>query len=187
MDRAPGRPETAGGAGRSSGDGPGTLDAAAATELLSARGGAAVHVVTSPGPDGRPSGCLVGFLTQCSLLPPRWLVCVSTANHTWQAVRQSDPMAIHLLGGDQHDLAEHFGGRTGDLQDKFTGVAWHAGRGGAPVLEDCAAWVEGVVLERREVGDHVACLVEPLGGGHGRRSGRLTLADVRDVDAGHPR
>ena len=33
--------------------------------------------------DGRErAGCLVGFSTQCSIDPPRYLVCISTANHT---------------------------------------------------------------------------------------------------------
>ncbi len=30
------------------------------------------------------SGCLVGFVTQCSISPPRLMVCLSKKNHTFQ-------------------------------------------------------------------------------------------------------
>ena len=34
--------------------------------------------------DGRErSGCLVGFHTQCSIAPSRWIVCISKKNHTY--------------------------------------------------------------------------------------------------------
>ena len=38
-------------------------------------------VVTAAGDEG-PAGCLVGFSTQCSIRPPRYLVCLSDKNRT---------------------------------------------------------------------------------------------------------
>ena len=41
---------------------------------------AAMVIVTAPG-----SGCLVGFSTQVSIDPPRFLACISKTNHTHAA------------------------------------------------------------------------------------------------------
>ena len=77
-------------------------------------------VLTVPAPaGGRPAGCLVGFATQCSITPPRFLVCVSKANHTFRTLPGARMVGVHLLSTADHDLAELFGERTGDEVDKF--------------------------------------------------------------------
>jgi flavin reductase (DIM6/NTAB) family NADH-FMN oxidoreductase RutF len=162
------------------------MDAAhAAAQAMSSRADAPLFVVTVASGEQR-SGCLVGFVTQCSIHPARYLVCVSKANHTWGVVRQVQSLALHLLGHDQHDLARVFGGETGDTTDKFAGISWIRGVTGSPVLTECAAWLEGIIEDRWDVGDHVACLVDPVRGGPGTHSGQLSLADVPDIEPGHP-
>ena len=42
----------------------------------------AYFVVTVRAPDAEMSGCLAGFVTQCSIDPPNFLVCISKVNHT---------------------------------------------------------------------------------------------------------
>jgi flavin reductase (DIM6/NTAB) family NADH-FMN oxidoreductase RutF len=145
-----------------------------------------MFVVTTT--DGRDrSGCLVGFTTQTSIDPPRFLVCLSEKNHTYRVARGADLLAVHLLGDDQHDLAEVFGGETGDKTDKFTQVRWRAGPEGVPVLEDCPTYVVGRILDRTPMGDHVGFLLEPVAvDATDSASEPLTLDDVEDVDPGHP-
>lgn len=143
-----------------------------------------LFVVTASDADG-PSGCLVGFASQCSIEPPRWLVCLSEKNHTFRTARRAQALAVHLVAADQHDLASLFGEETGDMVNKFTGVTWHPGRTGAPVIEDCAAWFEGDVLESRSLGDHGGFLLAPVDGGKGPRSGQLTFANGRRLHPGH--
>jgi flavin reductase (DIM6/NTAB) family NADH-FMN oxidoreductase RutF len=113
--------------------------------------------------DGRErSGCLVGFHTQCSIAPRRWLVCISKANHTCRVAGEAEWLAVHFLRNDQHDLAQLFGGVTGDAiapADKFERCAWHAGHNGTPILDGCD-FVAGRVLQRFDAGDHVAHLIE---------------------------
>jgi flavin reductase (DIM6/NTAB) family NADH-FMN oxidoreductase RutF len=55
-------------------------------------------VVTTASPHGELSGCLAGFITQCSIEPPRFLVCISKTNHTFDVVTRSEVLALHLLG-----------------------------------------------------------------------------------------
>jgi flavin reductase (DIM6/NTAB) family NADH-FMN oxidoreductase RutF len=136
--------------------------------------------------DNEPSGCLVGFLTQCSILPARLLVCISKENHTEKVAARAPSLGVHLLGEDQRALAALFGERTGDRDQKMGDVPWHPGATGAPILEVCAAWVEGVVRERFDLGDHVGHLVDPVAGGGGGARGELYYSQVRDLHPGHP-
>ncbi|MFC8450351.1 flavin reductase family protein [Kitasatospora sp. NPDC057223] len=144
-----------------------------------------VHVVTAAaGPE--LAGCLVGFAGQCSIEPPRFVVWISKANHTYGVASRCDTLAVHLLPRHRHDLAELFGGRSGDSTDKFASVAWTPGPSGVPVLTDAQAWFVGRVLDRADWGDHVGFLLEPVGTDAPAHAASLTLDDVKDIDAGHP-
>jgi flavin reductase (DIM6/NTAB) family NADH-FMN oxidoreductase RutF len=143
-------------------------------------------VVTVADDRGDLSGCLAGFVTQCSIRPPRYVVCISKLNHTYFVAEQAKAIALHLLGEDQTELASLFGERSGDAICKFDQVGWHRGSMGAPVLDDCAAWLEGGVLDRLSVGDHEAFLMRPASGGSGTYDGILTLKGAPDFDPGHP-
>jgi flavin reductase (DIM6/NTAB) family NADH-FMN oxidoreductase RutF len=133
------------------------------------------------------SGCLVGFTTQTSIDPPRFLVCLSDKNHTFRVARGAPLLAVHALAEDQHDLAVLFGGETGDEVDKFARCEWRPGPGGVPLLEECPAHVVGRVLEQHRFGDHVGFHLEPVEAGTGRdeHDETLTLGDVSDVEPGH--
>ncbi|MGH9088908.1 MAG: flavin reductase family protein [Acidimicrobiales bacterium] len=144
-----------------------------------------MFVVTAAAAD-KVSGCLAGFVSQCSIDPPRYVVCISRENHTFPVAARSAGLGLHLLGTDQHALASLFGELTGDHADKLARVAWRPGATGAPLLAACAAWVEGRVLDRLDLGDHVGHLIEPIAGGRGDHPGQLHLRQVRDLDPGHP-
>ena len=95
-----------------------------------------MFVVTTAVGDER-AGCLVGFATQCSIDPPGFLVCLSKQNHTYRLARTAELLAVHFLPEDATDLAELFGGQTGDDVNKFRRCAWHSGAGGVPLLDRC--------------------------------------------------
>ena len=79
---------------------------------------------------GSPEGCLVGFSSQCSINPPRFLVGLSNKNRTFRAAMQAPALAVHLIPEEAGELAELFGGETQDEIDKFTRCRWHPGRAG---------------------------------------------------------
>ncbi len=134
---------------------------------------------------GERAGCLVGFATQCSIDPPRFLLCLSRRNHTFRVALRSRTLVAHVLGPEHQELAALFGGQTGDAVDKFARCRWRPGPGG-PVLEACQQWFAGRVLDRFEVGDHVAFLVEPVAAAAGGIGGQLSFQDVRRLRPGHP-
>jgi len=144
-----------------------------------------LYIVTASA-DDELSGCLAGFVTQASIDPVRFLICVSKANHTFGVAQRSKGLGLHLLGSDQREVASLFGEQTGDQIDKFKRVVWSTGSTGVPILSDCAAWVEGTVVDRISGGDHEAFLVTITGGCSGGRAGRFMRTDATDFEAGHP-
>jgi len=136
--------------------------------------------------DGEMSGCLAGFVTQASIDPVRFLVCVSKVNHTYGVARRSQGLGVHLLGSDQRAVASLFGEKSGDRIDKFQGIPWSRGATGSPILSECAAWIEGTVVDRIDGGDHEAFLITVTTGGAGTRTGRFMRTDAADFEAGHP-
>ncbi|MFI6932085.1 flavin reductase family protein [Streptomyces sp. NPDC050287] len=138
---------------------------------------------------GERAGCLVGFSSQCSIRPQRFVVWLSKANHTCRVAGAARHLAVHLLTREQRELAELFGSRTGDDTDKFAHVRWREGPEGAVVLEDVAAWYVGTVTLRADAGDHVGYVLDPVSGGGldgGDGGPLLRLADAVDIPPGHP-
>jgi flavin reductase (DIM6/NTAB) family NADH-FMN oxidoreductase RutF len=136
---------------------------------------------------GEVSGCLVGFATQCSINPPRMVVCLSNQNHTYRvAMKGAETLVVHVPRCSDLDLARHFGELTGDEVDKFAGIEWTPGPGGAPVLTGLD-WCAGRVIERHDLGDHVGFLLDMLDAGSARRIGepRLGLSDALTMEPGH--
>ena len=135
--------------------------------------------------DGRElAGCLIGFATQTSIHPPRMLVCLSRENRTTRVARRSPALAVHLVPADRLDLAELFGGETGDDVDKFLLCAWDEGPQGLPIIRGCPGWLVGEVLERHEMGDHVGHLLDPVDGSMTGDEG-LSFHRARVIEPGH--
>ena len=131
------------------------------------------------------SGCLVGFATQSSIHPPRFLVCISEKNRTFRVARDTDTMAVHLVPDTAVELAELFGGETGDASDKFERCAWRAGPGGVPLLDDCPNRFVARIAERLDCGDHTALLLEPLTAEEDERGDGFSFHRARRIEPGH--
>ncbi|HVQ50236.1 MAG TPA: flavin reductase family protein [Mycobacterium sp.] len=136
--------------------------------------------------DDDAAGCLVGFTSQVSIRPPRFLVGLSKRNHTFRVAEGATHLAVHLIERRHRELARLFGGETGDEIDKFARCTWRWGPKGMPVLDDAAGWFVGEVLSRYDLGDHVGFLLEPVDGSAPDKFEQLvTFSDVRNLDPGH--
>src|SRR5437868_5809762 len=113
---------------------------------------------------GQRSGCLVGFASQMSIRPGRFLVGLSVKNHTYAVAQRTGILVVHFVPRQAEELAVLFGGETGDEIDKFAHVPWRPGPGGTPVLTELDNWFAGQVLERLDFGDHHGFLLEPIEG-----------------------
>lgn len=146
---------------------------------------ASMLVVTTQA-GGHLSGCLVGFATQVSIQPARFLVGLSQANHTFGVASRSEHLAIHVLSRRNLSLAKLFGGQTGDEINKFEHCSWHSGPEGMPILDDAQAWLVGKTLQRIDLGDHTGYLLEPVEAWFAEETDDLIhLCDVIEMEPGH--
>jgi flavin reductase (DIM6/NTAB) family NADH-FMN oxidoreductase RutF len=138
-------------------------------------------VTTAAG--GERAGCLVGFASQVSIKPPRFLVCLSVKNRTFRVAQDARVLVVHFVTDQDTEAAELFGGETGDEVDKFARWRWRPGPEGAPiVLEN---WFAGRVLKRLDFGDHHGFLLEPIEGEAGGGDSTLTFHRAKRIEPGH--
>jgi flavin reductase (DIM6/NTAB) family NADH-FMN oxidoreductase RutF len=143
-----------------------------------------MFIVTVAAGDDR-AGCLVGFATQASIRPSRFLVCLSDKNRTFRLARHATHLAVHSLPADADDLAQLFGGETGDEVDKFARCEWDEGPHGLPILRRCENWFVGRICDRTALGDHVGFLLDPEVTHHGSRGRRFAFHRAKRIEAGH--
>jgi flavin reductase (DIM6/NTAB) family NADH-FMN oxidoreductase RutF len=134
---------------------------------------------------GERSGCLVGFATQCSIDPPRFIVCLSDKNHTTRVASAAGALAVHFPPAEALGLAELFGSETGDEIDKFSRCRWHPGPLGLPILDACRRWFVGTILERHKLGDHLAFVLDPVDARDDGGGETLTFGEVKHLRPGH--
>jgi flavin reductase (DIM6/NTAB) family NADH-FMN oxidoreductase RutF len=135
--------------------------------------------------EGERAGCLVGFATQVSIHPGRFLVCLSNKNRTFRVASRASVLVVHFVPAEAKDLAALFGGETGDEVDKFSRCSWREGASGAPILNALENWFAGTILERLDFGDHGGYLLEPIDGEADQSETPLTFHRARMIEPGH--
>ncbi|APW42105.1 flavin reductase family protein [Rhodoferax saidenbachensis] len=111
-----------------------------------------VTIVTALSPEGQPIGLTANSFNSVSLAPPLVLWSLARSAGSMAAFSTGSHYAINILSADQQDLAKQFAAR-GD--DRFAGVQFTPGAGGAPLLHGAAATFECFNRSRYEEGDHV--------------------------------
>ena len=145
----------------------------------------AAMLVVTVAVDGERGGCLVEFSTPASTDPPRFLVCLSKQNRTFRLAGRARSLAVHFVPSEARELAELFGGETTDEVDKFAHCAWSEGPEGLPILEASPSWFVGRVLERLDVGDHEAFLLEPFEIRRNEGHAPYRASQARSIEPGH--
>jgi len=117
---------------------------------------AGVAVITTS--DGGPVGFCATSLNSVSLDPPCVSFSVAAASTSGRAWRNARYGIIHLLNGEQAEVAARFA-RSGP--DKFSGnLAWRWGPGGAPLIDSVLAWMLVSPRHRLLVGDHMLIICD---------------------------
>src|SRR5690349_1749924 len=93
----------------------------------------ALFIVTVGAGEDR-AGCLIGFASQVSIHPPRFLTCLSMKNATFRVAMRAQTLVVHFVPEEAEELALLFGGETGDELDKFARCTWRPGPDGVPIL-----------------------------------------------------
>jgi flavin reductase (DIM6/NTAB) family NADH-FMN oxidoreductase RutF len=111
-----------------------------------------VTIVTARTADGGVIGLTANSFNSVSLDPPLVLWSLAQAAGSLAVFRAGSHYAINVLAKDQKALAERFATRG---SDRWTGVQFADGIGGAPLLGGAAATFECFNRSRYEEGDHV--------------------------------
>jgi flavin reductase (DIM6/NTAB) family NADH-FMN oxidoreductase RutF len=111
-----------------------------------------VTVVTARDGSGQSVGLTANSFNSVSLSPPLVLWSLARSAGSMPAFARGSHYAINILSADQHDLAERFASKRAD---RFAGVAFREGAGGAPVLVGACAVFECFNRSQYEEGDHI--------------------------------
>jgi flavin reductase (DIM6/NTAB) family NADH-FMN oxidoreductase RutF len=111
-----------------------------------------VTIVTARGPDGEPVGLTANSFNSVSMTPPLVLWSLARSAGSMPAFERGSHYAINILAAEQHALAERFASKA---VDRFKGLAFREGAGGAPIIEGAASVFECFNRSRYEEGDHV--------------------------------
>jgi len=116
-----------------------------------------VTIVTARDASGQRVGLTANSFNSVSLAPPLVLWSLAQRAASLPIFAEGSHYAINILAADQKDLALRFASAH---TDRFAGVAWRAGAGGAPILDGAAAVFECFNRSRYAEGDHVIFVSE---------------------------
>ena len=111
-----------------------------------------VTIVTARATDGSLVGLTANSFNSVSLAPPLVLWSLARRSGSMPALDAGSHYAINILAADQKHLAERF---AGPREERWNGVEFTEGAGGAPVLAGVAATFECFNRSRYDEGDHV--------------------------------
>jgi 3-hydroxy-9,10-secoandrosta-1,3,5(10)-triene-9,17-dione monooxygenase reductase component len=125
-----------------------------------------VVVITAAGPDG-PLGFTCQSFSSLSLDPPLVSFAPARTSSTWPRIRAVGAFCVNVLAADHQELSVGFARSGAALRggDKFDGVAWRPGPGGAPRLVGVSAWIDCTLRDEFDGGDHTIVVghVQDLG------------------------
>ncbi|MCS6804354.1 MAG: flavin reductase family protein [Acidobacteriota bacterium] len=110
-----------------------------------------VTVVTTRDADGCPRGMTVSAFCSLSLEPPLVLICIDKTAESHPAFSQSGVFAVNVLADNQEFLSRQF---STAVEDRFAGIAYHAGLDGVPVLDGALANLQCRLVHSYDGGDH---------------------------------
>ena len=117
--------------------------------------GTGVTIITALAPDGRKAGLTANSFASVSLNPPLVLWSLGVHSPSMPVFQEATHFAVNVLGAHQEALARQF---ARPAEDKFIGVDWTPGLGGAPVILDAVAQFQCRTADRYYGGDHVIFL-----------------------------
>ncbi len=110
--------------------------------ILTVREGETIHGMTA------------NAFASVSLSPTLVLVCIETGNTTHDFVSRAGNFAMNILSVEQETLAKRFAKQITAPTDPFADIAYHSAATGAPILDDCVAYVDCRVVAAHAAGDH---------------------------------
>ncbi|HBF31609.1 flavin reductase family protein [Rhizobium sp.] len=114
-----------------------------------------VVVVTANTQSDEPVGMTMSSFNSVSLDPPLVLFSIGCQSNSLPAFKAAESYAINVLASEQEDISNRF---ARALSDKWAGLSFVRGLGGAPLLPGALAHFECLPYAQIEGGDHMIFL-----------------------------
>jgi flavin reductase (DIM6/NTAB) family NADH-FMN oxidoreductase RutF len=101
--------------------------------------------------DAAPVGFTCQAFTALSLDPPMVALAPAKSSTSWPRIARAGAFCVNVLESRQEAVCRAFAVSGGD---KFSGIAWHPGATGAPVIEGSLAVIECRLGIIHDAGDH---------------------------------
>ncbi|MFI9557540.1 flavin reductase [Nonomuraea endophytica] len=115
-----------------------------------------VVAVTSVDDDGQPLGMIVGSFSSVSLQPRLVSFMAARTSSSYARQRTRDRFCVNVLSDRHEEVCKALAVKRGT--DKFAGVGWRPSPLGSPVIDGVVAWIDCVVVDEIEAGDHYIVL-----------------------------
>ena len=122
-----------------------------------------VTIVTARKADGTLVGLTANSFNSVSLSPALVLWSLARAAGSFDTFRNGSHYAINILGADQQGMARRFSEK---VDNRFEGVTWESGIGGAPLIQGAIAHFECFNRSQYQEGDHTIFVGEVERCGH---------------------
>lgn len=110
-----------------------------------------VTIITAVGEDGEKVGVTASSFNSLSMDPPLILWSSIKGTPSCKIFETASHFAVNILASDQMDMSNHFARQQ---EDKFAGMDWEAGIGGAPLFPNCAGRFQCETYDKVDGGDH---------------------------------
>ena len=120
--------------------------------------------------EGGLQGITVSSFCSLSLDPPLVLICIDGDTRSHALIAKERAFAVNILRDDQQEISDRAAGRFGDEGAWLEGIAHKKAVTGAPILEDCLAWLDCSLVAQHDGGDHTIYVgrVDATGASSGR-------------------
>ena len=128
------------------------------------RWGSGVAILTTRR-EGGIMGITVSSFCSLSLSPPLILVCIDKKARSHPLIERHRAFAINVLKAGQERLSELAAGHAGDQGNWLEGVPHRKAVTGAPILNECLAWLDCALEAVHDGGDHTIFIGRVEAGG----------------------
>jgi flavin reductase (DIM6/NTAB) family NADH-FMN oxidoreductase RutF len=101
------------------------------------------------------NGMTAAWVNQVSSQPPMISVAISKTHYTSELISQAKSFSVNILSHNQMELARKCGFASGRDQDKLQKEEFMYQATGAPILRNCAAYLDCKLFHQIELGDHI--------------------------------
>jgi flavin reductase (DIM6/NTAB) family NADH-FMN oxidoreductase RutF/DNA-binding MarR family transcriptional regulator len=110
-----------------------------------------VTIITARAPDGTHVGVTASSFNSLSMDPPLILWSSMKDTPSCKLFEASSHFAVNILASDQMEMSNHFARQQ---KDKFDGITWEPGLGGAPLFPNTAGRFQCESYDKLDGGDH---------------------------------